>query len=62
MSKYVDQVNVRLPPELKRELNDVADYEHTKLTDLIRELIRKKIREVTGTRAYQTWKKRKEVR
>ena len=61
MSKYVEQVNVRVPPELKLELNDVADYEHTKVTDLIRELIRKKIREVTGTRAYQTWKKQRKA-
>lgn len=60
MSKYVDQVNVRLPPELKRELIDVADYEHIKHTDLVRELIRKKIQEVAGTRAYQNWLQQRE--
>lgn len=45
-------------PELKIELLDVAEYEHIKIPDLIRELIRKRIQEVTGTRAYQNWKRR----
>ena len=55
MSKYIEQVTVRMPPELKKVLFEVCDYEHTKHTELIRELIRKKIQEVTGTRTYQTW-------
>jgi len=57
VSKYVDQINVRLPPELKREFEDVAEYESVKTTDLIRELIRAKVREVAASRAYQNWKR-----
>jgi len=58
VSKYVDQINVRVPPDLKLELIEVADYEHIKVTDLVRELIRKKVQEVTATRAFQNWKRR----
>ena len=60
MSKFVEQVTVRMPPGLKEELFNVCEYEHTKHTELIRELIRKKVQEVTNTRAYQTWKKKRE--
>jgi len=60
MSKYIEQLNIRVPPELKNELQEVAEFEHTKVTDLVRQLIRERIREVTSTRAYQNWKRRRE--
>jgi len=60
VSKYIEQLNIRVPPELKHELYEVAEFEHTKVTDLVRQLIRERIREVTSTRAYQNWKRRHE--
>jgi len=59
LSKYVAQLNVRMPLELKFELEEVAEYEHVKVTDLVRQLIRERVREVTSTRAYQQWKRRR---
>jgi len=60
MSKYTEQLNIRVPPELKRELQEVAEFEHVKVTDLVRQLIRQWVREITSTRAYQNWKRRHE--
>jgi len=60
VSKYIEQLNIRVPPELKHELQEVAEFEHTKPTDLVRQLIRERVREVTSTRAYQNWKRRHE--
>jgi len=60
VSKYTEQLNIRVPLELKYELQEVAEFEHTKVTDLVRHLIRERVREVTSTRAYQNWKRRRE--
>jgi len=60
MEKYTEQINIRVPPSLAAELREVCHYEHTKVTDLVRQLIRERVREVTSTRAYQQWKRRRE--
>jgi len=60
VSKYIEQLNIRVPPELKYELHEVAEFEHTKVTDLVRQLIREHVREVASMRTYQNWKRRRE--
>ena len=59
-SKYLDQVNVRLPPELKRELEDVCDYERIKVPDLLRQLVREVVREHRKMRDYLSWRRKRE--
>lgn len=61
MSKYTSQLNVKLSPELKADLEDVAAYQGIKPSELVRTWIRYEIMEVKGTRAFQNWQKKESV-
>ena len=61
MEKYTEQVNARVTPEQKRDLHEVSAFSGVKPTELLRQLIREHLMKVKGSRAFQIWKKEREV-
>ena len=62
MEKKSDQLNVRVPPSLMEDLEDVAAFERAGVPELVREWIREKIREYLGNSRFKRWLKAREGR
>ena len=60
--KKSDQLNVRVPPSLMEDLEDVAAFERAGVPELVREWIREKIREYLGSSRFKRWLKAREGR
>lgn len=62
MAKLSEQLNIRIPDEMLTDLETIAEYEHSKVPELVRSWVRDKISEYRKDKRFREWleKKRKE--
>ena len=53
--KYDYQLNVKVKSDLVLKLQDIADYELSKVSELVRGWINEKVKEYEGNRRYNKW-------
>jgi hypothetical protein len=53
--KYDYQFNLKVNSDLVLKLQDIADYELTKVSELVRGWINEKVKEYEGNRRYNKW-------
>jgi hypothetical protein len=53
--RYDYQLNVKVKSDLVLKLQDIADYELSKVSELVRGWINEKVKEYEGNRRYNKW-------
>jgi len=56
LSKQTDQLNVRISSDLLEDLKLIAQYEGSKVPELVRSWIRDRIREYRKDKRFEDWK------
>ena len=59
VEKKTMQLNVRVPPSLLVDLEEIGEYERAGVPELVRGWIREKVAKYRDSKRFQAWKKRK---